>query len=252
MTNSFKTDCMQYQPHINYLKISPLLKISLIALQKAIADILLLVVPPAPSSINWDNFDVNQFPVNFFQYDFIKNIKNVMRAVITLLDGLAQLENICIMFIEARVIEKCFKENLLKVESYELFIEFATLCSAFGKCLAHNRKRNTCEFDTVVQCVNLILRQQSIWMELNDAKKYVKNIKLILNVVYSICNEIMEKSCLIDKIKNLDACTTFAESCKQAILIAKFVEIANDHETIQNSSSSSSCTQQKVGNKMGK
>lgn len=227
MTASFKNDCMQYNPHINYLKVQPLLKITLIVLEKNL-DTLLLNIP----SIN--QYYISQLTQLFFDYNFIKLLKNSMDSVIMLMKSINIIENVCLIYIEAKFIEKFIKENLLKITSYELYIKFATLCLVFGQFLLQNDNVNTNLFSISIKCANEILKQKYLWIELNHMDKYATHLEIIFNAIYAITNKLMVNKNFhhiydienVFKIKSIDGNVNNIHTYKQAIFIGKFIEIS--------------------------
>lgn len=226
MSRSFKNDCMQYHPHINYLKFQPLLKITLFALETNLNT--LLEIP----SIN--QYNISQLTQLFSEYNFIKLLKNSMDAVISLMEHMDIVENVCLIYIETKFIEKIFKENLIKMTSYELYIKFSTLCLVFAQFLLQNEKWNSIEFQLCIQCANVILKQKYLWMELNQPEKYTTNLELIFNVVYAITHKLMADTNFVHKYENqnlfksIDLNNASVQSYKQAVFFAKFIEISTD------------------------
>lgn len=229
MIASFKNDCMQYNPHINYLKVQPLLKITLIVLEKNL-DTLLLNIP----SIN--QYNISQLIQLFTDNNFIKLLKNSMDAVIMLMKYIHIIENVCLIYIETKFIEKFIKENLLKINVYELYIKFATLCLVYGKFLLQNENVNTNRFYISIKCANEILKQKYLWIELNQMDKFAIHMELIFNAIYSITNKLMVNKKFqytydienVFKFKSIDVNVNCVRSYKKAIYIGKFIEISMD------------------------
>lgn len=275
MINAFKNDCIQYHPHLNYLKMQPLLKISLnilyVNLEKLFVNDATTTSTKSLSSSVTTNFNYHPLTQLFTtDCDFIENFKYIRNAIIILMENIDNIENICLIYIESKFIDKFIKDNLLKQKYNELFIAFSTLCTMYVDHLlmvqnhdnthdGHNNDNdiNFIEIDTSLKCIDSILTQKFIWIELNQSDKYINNIQIHLKFIYNILNNVLlTNTNFQNKYKNpmlsinndnttkkattsTSASTSsntlhldqhIIELYRKAIFIAKFVEIENDTE----------------------
>lgn len=258
MLNSFRTDCAQYNPHLNYMKMHVLLKISLVTLCKWMEKLVMLM----SSECKIDNEFIDEIGMSFGQHPqhkFHRHMQNIMSTIWILMANLMEIEQVCLRYIEVRFVEKYFKENLLKPSQYELFINFATACMKYAEWLtrneffndnynnhlqmdvAHgdgipsvattqNNYNNTFGVAMCFQCTDSIIKQKYLWIELNQAEKYKTNVELILNVIHMTTKQLLANTNFTYKYENVDLFKstelnkTSIELYRQAVFVAKFVE----------------------------
>lgn len=242
MLNTFQTDCAQYNPHLNYLKMHILLKISLATLCKWMKKLVALMSNDFEMDTKLDKMRIIDIPFN-------RDLENVMNAIRILMDNLCDIEQVCLRYIEVRFVEKYFKENLLKPSQYELFINFATACMNYAELTQIKDfivNNNNCfvaaggvpgipsakvaNVFSYFQCTDSIIKQKHLWMELNQTEKYKTNVKLILNVIYMTTGLLLTNTHFLNKYENVDLFKstelnkTSIELYRQAVFVAKFVE----------------------------
>lgn len=243
MTNSFRIDCAQFNPHLNYLKMQPLLRVSLVTVCQTLE---YLVSRPECSQTGEM---IKLFATNT---KYCKYFKDCMAAVIQLLSDVEHLETTCLAYVDAPLVEKYFKENLLKPDNYELFINFATACMQYADYMMtentnasnatndHDDNGNsvihsvTSDVDICFNCADAIFKQRYLWNELNDADKFQSNVELILNVVYNTTRTLVANTNFINKYDNeniscnsIEFNNAIAEWHRQAVFVAKYVEMIN-------------------------
>lgn len=241
MTNSFRIDCAQFKPHLNYLKMQPLLRVSLTTVCQTLE---FLVSRPEFSQTG----EMTKLIATNSKYRTI--FKDAMAAVIQLLNDLEQLETTCLAYVDAPLVEKFFKENFLKPENYELFISFATACMQYVDYMMTENKNvsatdhddngnsivhiNTSDVDICFNCADAIFKQRYLWIELNNVDKFQSNVELILNMVYVTTRTLVANNNFINKYDNENvSCNSIefnnavAEWHRQAVFVAKYVEMVN-------------------------
>lgn len=242
MAQSFRIDCAQFNPHLNYLKMQPLLRVSLATVCQTLE---YLISRPEFSQ-------TDEMPKLFStNAKYRQNFIYAMAAVIQLLNDIEHLETICLAYVDAPLIEKYFKENLLKPDNYELFINFATACMQYANYMMTDNKNvsitndhddngnsivhiNTSDVDICFNCADAILKQKYLWIELNDVDKFQSSVELILNVVHVTTRKLGANTNFINKYDNENvSCNSIefnnavAEWHRQAVFVAKYVEMVN-------------------------
>lgn len=100
MLKSFRIDCVQINPHLNYMKVPPLLKISILILMK--------------------NLEAGDE----------ENVEQLAETLSIFLRFVRKLENIALIYVEARSVEKFIAENLLKFSFHEVIVNFLKILVA--------------------------------------------------------------------------------------------------------------------------
>ena len=228
MTYSFKVDCVQHNPHLMYLKLQPLFKASFHCLHNNLDAIL--------SSISLENImmDINTIfkLTNFTNLDCYKFL-NIMSAVAALFNNVADLEMICLGFVEQKFVEKFFKEHLIKPNFFGLYLKLATVCMIIGSKLYElESELLASEIEQCFRCADTILKQKAVWNVCNNNVQYKKHIELMLYEVYVHTKSMVNESKSFSKNgieleKNVTDSNAI-ELYKQAAFVAKFIEVAED------------------------
>lgn len=218
MENTFKHDCMQFNPHLNYLKIPPLLKHSMSSLLEHIQSLCTLI------SID-DKDTVQQLK------EHNENYKSIVRALISFLENVDKLEQTCLTFIELKLIEKYFKQNLLKEEMFEAFVYLGTICLLYAADLLQQPNATKYDIEISFKCADLILKDKLLWNVINKSENS-KHLEIYVDVLYKTVNIIFGNTKLMNKfeIEHLDI-NEASDLDKKAVFLAKFVEIRSkkDH-----------------------
>lgn len=151
MITSFQNDCIQYKPHINYMSLNPLAKLSLSTLITKINRLCCTTSTDHPPSS-----DKRNIPVFY-----------VARAVVVLLRTIQNLESMCLTYVDLKHVEKFVRENLLKQEYVESFIDFVGVC-----CKCCGEGVTILEKQMYLECIDCILREKWIWLRLNETENY--------------------------------------------------------------------------------
>lgn len=220
MMENFKIDCVQYNSHINYLKIPIILKVSINVLIKKLQLFI-------QSVENCDGF-------LFCNDNFNKKFKNLTKSVIAMFKSFELLEENCLIFVEMKFIEKFIKDNLLKQNNYDVFIKFLKITIQFSEYLIKNDENiNSIKLSECFMCMEVILRERNIWNEINQTEKYFSHIKLAVNVIYLYTKNLLDKTIFLKKYINPDIFGNFSKQDEnddyiniylKTIFIAKFIE----------------------------
>lgn len=221
MENTFKHDCMQFNPHLNYLKIPLLLKHSMLTLMEHIQALCNLI------SIDLhDRADTVHKLI-----EDKENFKSVVKALISFLEHIDKLEHTCLAFIELKLIEKYFKQNILKEEMFEVFVIFGTICMLFAANVLERKNIMRYDIEISLKCADLILKQKLLWNVINQSEAFSKHLELIVNVLYKMINVNFGNTKLMSRFEIESLAINGTSDCdKKAIFLAKFVEIRGEKE----------------------
>lgn len=157
MITKFKHDCFQHNAHMNYLKLSPVLKESMNILSCKM-DVII-----AKHEKNRENLNGNQFlgcdrPTN--------ELKAVMSALSTFLKCISSLQQQCMIYVEVAFINKFFIEHFFKSINFQRLAHFASICLDYiGKLCSSNNGKNVDNLTIACDCIKQIIRTQSIFNE---------------------------------------------------------------------------------------
>lgn len=223
MENTFKHDCMQFNSHLNYLKIPPLLKHSMCLLLEHIQSLCTLIsIDPL------DNDAVKEFN------EKNENYKNIVKALIAFLENVQKLKQTCLTFIELKLIEKYFKQNLVKEEMFEPLVNFGTICLLYATNLLQQQNVTRYDIEISFKCADLILKEKLLWNVINNMENS-KHLEIFVDVLYKTVNINFGNTKLMNKfeIEHLDI-NQASDLDKKAIFLAKFVELRSKTTDQQN------------------
>ncbi|CRL05136.1 CLUMA_CG018007, isoform A [Clunio marinus] len=198
MLAQFQVDCIQINPHLNYMKVSPLLKISILILMK------------------------NLEKAN----DCDEEIVNLLAEVLSMfLRWIKKLHNISLMYVEAKVVEKFIGENLLKKSFFETILKF-------WKFLVQRLKTNKGATNTSILEV---LEENRLWHEINQNN--VEDVENLVTFIYNFLRDVFKNTDFVCRYQHpqvFDELSQDLESriqiAKQIIFIAKLQEYYEDGE----------------------
>ncbi|XP_058837591.1 huntingtin [Topomyia yanbarensis] len=181
MIHSFRVDCVQFNPHLNYLKIHPMLKVALIVLMKKLDEL-----NAAPEDAEMDE----------------SMILHYVKSVTVFLENLNRLEHFGLIYVEARFIDRFVKDHLLKSNFFESLLIFARNC---GKLIRSKIRsaglRNTTTLELYVKCIDLTLRQKYLWAELNQNDKFRDDQDLYVRVIFDVLKNHLRDSLFMEHYK---------------------------------------------------
>ncbi|XP_031632927.1 huntingtin [Contarinia nasturtii] len=154
MTSKFKHDCFQHNAHMNYLKLSPILKQSINTLCNKM-DVIF-----AKLEQNSENLNATQTT----DHDTIIQLKEVMTAVSVLLECLAELQQQCMIYAEVSFVNKFLDEHMFRMLSFQRLVRFSSICLNSIEHLPVNETF----LEIACNCINHILRTQATFNESNN------------------------------------------------------------------------------------
>lgn len=152
MITSFQNDCIQHKPHINYMSLNPLAKLSLSTLITRINRLC------SKTSTSSDNSKT-------------KTVFYLARTVVVLFNTIESLEAMCITYVDLKHTEKFIRENILKQEYVESFIDFVGVCCRAGAACSACTE-TLFDYQTYLECIDCILRENRIWLKFNEMENY--------------------------------------------------------------------------------
>lgn len=222
MATTFKHDCMQFNPHLNYLKIPLLLKISVASLMKNVQS-LCDSVPIVGG--NDRNDAVRKLIDNPGDY------KSLVKAMISFLEHVERLEHTCLAFIELKSIEKFFKQNIFKEEMFEVLVNLGTICMLYALNVLDGERIMRYDIGISLKCADLILKQKLLWNVINSSDSFSTNTEIFVTVLYQIIRINFGNTKLMSKFDIESLAINETSDCdKKAIFLAKFVELRSINE----------------------
>lgn len=209
MLHNFRVDCVLFNPHLNYLKIHPMLKVALIVLVRKLDEI------NGTPEERWDE--------RTFEY--------CTRSVVGFLESLSRLEHTCLIYVEAKFVDRFIKDNLLKSNFFEPLLIFARNCAK----LVRNKIATTCLQNTTIlelylKGIDFTLRQKHLWTELNQNDKFRDDQELYVNLSFDVFQHHLRGSPFLESYRPpeifSDLIATRYEQVEvylQAILIAQYI-----------------------------
>uniref|UniRef100_A0A182SEX2 Huntingtin n=1 Tax=Anopheles maculatus TaxID=74869 RepID=A0A182SEX2_9DIPT len=200
---AFRTDCVQFNPHLNYLKVHPMLKVALIVLMRKLSE---TKHKPQPDTVA---------------------TMHCAESVICFLEYLKKLEHLCLFYIEGKLIDRFIKEHLLKSNFFETLLSFGNVCA---RLLEQESVENVTRIELYLKCIGTIVQQRYLWQELNQNDRYRDDVDHYVKVTYKL----IAGSLLDDQLLGrrqlpvvfesfLAAGSSSMEIYLKAIIIAEFV-----------------------------
>lgn len=215
MIRRFKHDCFQHNPHMNYMRIPPILKSTISSLFRDVG---------AAGS----------------QFDRTLTSASILTC---LLNWIERLELAALIYIDAQFVEKFIAMNFLRTENCETIIQFAIGCMRIMQERLSKTNRN--EILILCKFIATALRMRQIESSIQEnIDKYVELEDLLVAVTYDSIktfiatehylnsfqlNQIIDKQCR-SKREDDDLELKYAK----AIFIAKFVEENYSKENLSN------------------
>jgi hypothetical protein len=195
MLTSFRVECIQINPHLNYMKVSPLLKTSILILLKKLEAL-------------DESSDIDM-------------VEHLSLALSIYFKWIKKIYNVSLIYVEAKYIEKFIGDNLLKSASLLTLIKFLNLILN----IFNENENNSSEilFDVLEE----ILTNHRLWSELDDIT-YTR----LVGFIYKYLEKNFKNSGLFEKyqhphvFENIQS--EFTEIVKNVIFIAKFQENFDD------------------------
>lgn len=231
MTKKFKHDCFQHNAHMNYLKLSPVLKESMNIMSSKLDEICL----------NYDQNNEKPFDGGYIGVDRSTfELKAVMASMSVFLRCIAMLQKQCMIYIEVSFINKFFVEHFFKAINFQRLVQFAFVCLHFIE-RTHSMTNNTNMDDVTIAGATLsqIIRAQSIFDESANFfatdESYTFFHKIVVVLYDVVHTNLSSKSFLekyqLNKILNESNQMDSELSYAKAIFLAVFVEHSFDKAT---------------------
>ena len=199
MLKSFRFDCVQKNPHMNYMKVPPLLKISILILMKNLDKL----------NATSDDDELNQLAEVSSKY--LKLIR--------------KLYNVSLIYAEAKLVEKFVMENLL-------INSFVKSLMRFLQLIMQRLKNNNDSSEIIIDFISNILMECRLWTEVNE-----DSTNIIISFIYKYLNKALNSTEFVFKYQHpqlfdelpMEMCEK-VDLAKQVIFIAKIQESYEDGE----------------------
>ncbi|XP_062536055.1 huntingtin [Armigeres subalbatus] len=209
MSHMFRIDCVQFNPHLNYLKVHPMLKVGLIVLMRKLDEI-------------------NATPEDALDE---KAVLHCVKAAICFLENVICLEHLCLIYVEARFIDRFIKDHILKSNFYESLLLLALNCAKFIRTNRQTSKTNDAtSIQLHLKCIHLILQQKCLWSELNQNDKYLEVQDLLIRMVFELVTGHLQGTHFLQCYQAPELFNDLianhyeqVEVCLQALLVAQYI-----------------------------
>lgn len=160
-----------------------------------------------------------------------KIVLHCVKATICFLENMIRLEHLCLIYVEARFIDRFLKDHILKSNFYESLLLFARSCAKFIQSKKQATKMN--DITTVhlyLQCIDLILQQKCLWTELNQNDKYTEMQDLFIRLTFEVVTEHLRDSLFLQRYHPPELFSNLiannyeqVEICLQVLLVAEYI-----------------------------
>lgn len=205
MLKNFRIDCAQKNPHLNYMKVSPLLKISILILMK-----------------NLDKLD---------ESSSANDLSQLAEVLSIFLRWIGKLYNISLIYVEARLVEKFVGENLLKTSFNETLMKFFELT-------VERLSNSTEPCEILVASISDVMMETRLWTEVNNTGDATAD--RLVACIYDNLRNILSNSDFVNRYQHpplFDELTSEmskrVEIAKRVVFIAKIQEFYEDGEFAQ-------------------
>lgn len=189
MILKFKHDCFQHNPHMNYLKISVILRQSMNVLCCKMDTII------SKSDRNSENDAENQYA---------RDMRNTMTALCVFLKNIFRLQQECMIYVEVSFINKFITEQMLrKLDDAHRLIQFAWACLNFiENSYSIENIMITVDLSIACDCLAQILRIQSTFNESDNFFKSNESsdfFNRLLSSLYEIVRKHLASESFLEK-----------------------------------------------------
>lgn len=168
LIQSFDADCIQFTPHLNYLKIPTLLNVALAAVNS--------LFQIYPEVLQHENHSI---------------LTLMISPVTVKLNLLNDLDAVALRHIDAQALEDFISRSFLDASILDVYLQFAGACLQRTRFLIETSTSKIVQGHQILdllQCADLILRQKSLWLELN--RNGADYAQLIENMLDAVCKVI--------------------------------------------------------------
>lgn len=213
MSTRFMQDCFHHNAHINYLKISPALKLAINVLNDKIDGI-----TPMPQR-NMDNCDV-------YEAHPTQAIDGAIFAVVrTFLKNVIELLSECLVYVEAASIQKFFVDHFFAVINFGRLVQLSFLCVDFiTAAIGGNDSISFADVLCACDCICHIINAHALF---NPTANYYTDDKCneffdaLLDVSYRLVYDHLADKLLIER----NALTTIREQQNRSARLSDDIEL---------------------------
>lgn len=244
MIIKFKHDCFQYNPHMNYLKLSPILKQSINLLCNKVDNVF---DKSAQAATDVNEQQQQQHLTTAQNYCELKEITLALRNLLACILNL-QLE--CMVYVDVASVNKFINEHIFRRLNFERLTQFALACLDFVE-----RSHLNMNYDDLTNACDCLIHIIRINFVFNESDNYFNTAKShgffnrLLVTLYEIVRQhvashsFLEKNqlkCLLNKQNGNQAETSAQMLHAKAIFLGAFVENSFDanhtnHSCLSNS-----------------
>jgi hypothetical protein len=196
MIHNFQSDCVQHNPHLNYLKIPALLKTTIVVLIEHMKGIV-----HANNDKDTVDDDMNR-QANAKDFDVLVvddddddvHVEYIRNAVECYLNNLQLLEHVCLVHVEAVHVEKFMRENFWKSHSFELFWQFNTVCMRKAHGWALRQPLTIAKVYEYLKCCDSILKDKYLWNAFKPVDAYVSEKARYINVIFTLSTMLLRNT----------------------------------------------------------
>lgn len=245
MIIKFKHDCFQHNPHMNYLKLSPILK--------QLINLLCNKVDNACNKSIQATLDGNEQQQQHLSTTTTRNhceLKEITLAMRKLLKCILNLQLECMVYVDVGSVNKFLNEQIFQRLNFERLTQFAVACLDFVEYshlhLNIDNLTIACDCLTQIIRINFIFNESNNYFNTDMCHEFLKRLLVTLYGIvreHFVSHSLLEKNrlkCSLNKQNDNQAETSAQMLHAKAIFLGAFVENSFDANNINHSCSSSS------------
>lgn len=163
LKQSFQRDCILYKPHIDYLKVPILLKFCKQKLTQNLNEYLM----------GLENSEAKLFESQNLMKEYIDLITDY-------LDNIQCLEEIVLQFLELRLWDKFYQEQLLDSQLIELMLRFSNEISVY---IHEIPPENNLTIESCINCLTLIVNNKYVFTKWNSSMNLNQHAMIYKSIV---------------------------------------------------------------------
>ncbi|KAH8241161.1 hypothetical protein KR032_000598, partial [Drosophila birchii] len=212
MLSDFQQKCIQHAPHINYMQLPPLARVSCSLLLAKVVSITATESLAPPTVVELD----------------------VARAVASLMACIRNVEKTALIYIDARLMEKFVGEHLLRQEHLPQLMAYLGWLAGVAKQILAKPTRQDSEQDALgvlLATVDALLLQPRVWRDLNASLDAGLRCEL-LELLGSVARCILQDTIFYQRHRLDRGGSVSKGPAPQAIFLAKLIETQIDIESL--------------------
>lgn len=193
MITKFKHDCFQFNAHVNYLKVSPILKKTLNILCNKIHAIVTTL------DQNIENPDTSK---NAIDNRARLELNEVMASISVLLKCVSKLQQQCMIYVEVTFINKFLCEQIFRILDFQRLVQLSLVSVNLIEIVQMNGNATYAEDLTLAcSCLTHLLRIQAIFNESNYYASAESHsfFDRLLNILYEIVRHNLASESFLEK-----------------------------------------------------